>query len=71
MDWIKLHEQNPEFEKPVLVAMEGQVLIARLIQKRISSDVITFDFYQHAHGFETLWITPTHWMPLPDPPTAK
>lgn len=65
MEWIDITEKCPDFETPILVCGEGRVVIARLTAKRITIDSATLDFQLGDSGYEDLWITPTHWMPLP------
>lgn len=70
MKWIDIEVTDPEFDVPILVTGENRVAIARLLRKVVSStsdsSTKTFEFLEGDSGHETLWITPTHWMPIPD-----
>lgn len=68
--WIDIADQTPDFEKTIIVSGEGRVCLARLVQKIISKDSQTLGFQVGDSGYEDLWITPTHWMPLPEPATV-
>lgn len=65
MEWIDINEKCPDFETPILVCGEGRVVIARLTAKMVTIAKVTLDFQLGDSGLEDLWITPTHWMPLP------
>ena len=68
MSWIDIEEQHPDFEVPIIVFGEGRVCIARLMRKGITKDTVSLDFQEGDSGLEDLWITPTHWLALPEKP---
>lgn len=69
MNWQKLtFENHPDFNKPVLVFGENTVLIARLHIIRMSLDSCSFDFLNDYTGLDEVYISVTHWMPLPERP---
>lgn len=59
--WISVAERPPEPERVVLICHNGTVGMARLY-----SDGWYWDMDEWHKPF-----TPTHWMPLPDPPEVK
>lgn len=65
MNWIDIKTQHPPFDVPVLVFGEKTTKIASLEAVHIQKDRTDFDF---TIAGEKLWITVTHWMPLPNPP---
>ena len=71
MEWINLNESLPAFDTPVLVTGEGRTCIARLTETRVvstaSGTTTHCEFYESDTGYEHLWITPTHWTPIPLP----
>lgn len=71
MNWIKIDDQPPEIEVPIIVFGEERICIARLMSKTIFKEKTTFSFYVDQAGYEELWITPEYWMPLPLPPDKK
>ena len=68
MEWLDIKQNIPEFEEPVLLFGEDRILIARLFRRTQTADSFTLDFHVGDLGMEELWITPTHWMPLPKVP---
>ena len=68
MNWININKQTPPFETPVLVFGESKICIARLDRMRVSKSITSFDFLEGVSGLDDLYIDPTHWMPLPEPP---
>ena len=67
MEWFDF-TQIPAFNVPVLVTDGKRVLIARLETITKTKEYEGFTFLENETGYENLWITPTHWMPLPEPP---
>lgn len=67
MNWISVKDQKPDFEEPVLVFCE-------LYGNYIGVYHFVGEIFGEQHG---IWINgtergvlpPTHWMPLPEPPT--
>jgi hypothetical protein len=59
--WIQVSERPPESERVVLICHNGTVGMARLY-----SDGWYWDMDEWHKPF-----TPTHWMPLPEPPEVK
>lgn len=63
-DWIPVTERLPPICQPVLVVALGRVITATRREGRWRHDIDT--------GTQTFSLgvcTPTHWMPLPAPPT--
>ena len=71
MEWIDIEKQVPGFDIPILVYGEGRITIARLFSVTATSQHQRLDFYKCDSGTEELWITVTHWMPLPEPVKEK
>lgn len=65
MEWIDIKKTIPDFETPILVCGENKIFIARLVRKSQTIDSVSLEFQVGDSGLEDLWITPTHWMPLP------
>lgn len=66
--WIDVKAIQPKFDTPVLVCEAGKpdsVQICRLIEKRENLGGVSFDFHEGTRGFDTCYITVTHWQPLP------
>jgi hypothetical protein len=59
--WIKISDQMPDPMTPVLIAWAGY-------------PTVTLGWRAGAFWFDRLgvvtWMQPTHWMPLPQPPSA-
>lgn len=71
MEWIDIKKQMPELEVPVLVFGEGRISVARMDSFTTSSIGVSFVFLSGDSGYDSIWITPTHWMPLPEPPKTN
>lgn len=72
MEWIKLEEKHPDFDVPVLVYGEYETSIAKLNTVSRSAIGVSFYFIEVTPCMtQALEITPTHWMPLPEPPNQK
>jgi len=67
MKWFDLNIM-PDFNVPILVTDGKRVLIARLESITKTKDSDSLSFLENESGYENLCITPTHWMPLPEPP---
>lgn len=70
-EWISIHT-FPPLDYPILVTDGNKILLARLNEIRRTTtkeaDSTDLDFLEGASGYDNLWITPTHWMRLPDLP---
>lgn len=58
--WIKVSEKLPELKQPVLAFIDGHFYIAEIFH----FDLLNRPFWT----FTSLGKSPTHWMPLPEPP---
>ncbi len=69
MEWISVKDRKPDFLKPVLVCGidDDYTYIARLISVRTHADGENLEWGEGVGGHNDLWITVTHWMPLPEP----
>lgn len=73
MNWISINESLPEFDKDVLISIEGKnpcVLIGYLQAKNESSGGTNLIWRADSDEFGR-FSNPkiTHWMPLPEPAT--
>lgn len=70
MEPIDIRMQRPDFGALVIVYGQGKKNIARLHQIRTNTTEKGvdqhFDWYVGNVGDENLWITVTHWLPIPD-----
>lgn len=68
-EWISLELSQPDFEVPVLVCQEGNensIDICRLETKTISKGGTILNWLEGKEGYETYYLTPTHYMFLPE-----
>ena len=64
MEWIKIQERKPEFEKPVWVCHEGSeetVAICRLNSFRTSKQGEALDWVEGRNGHDDWYHEVTHW----------
>lgn len=72
-DWVKVEDRLPEFGKHVLVYGEKRILMAQLNRskeiKSASGPYFEHEWSEPDRSFEDLYITVTHWQPLPELPS--
>ena len=73
-EWIKCSEQLPEEWDYVLVyrpqEIDGRIVIASEIIDTAEfqgDNELNYQWFTEGHGY----VTPTHWMPLPDAPKPE
>lgn len=72
-DWIKVSDQRPKDETPVLIIHCGEIRIGEIRWEHPSFEDTYEAFpywddpYDDGQGWE--WPDVTHWMPLPEMPT--
>lgn len=67
MDWIKIENVKPEFEKKVLI-FNGEINVAMLVCDAENKTFFSDREYDHGCGF-VQYINVSHWMPLPSFPS--
>lgn len=74
MEWIKLTDKEPEFEKQILVcdeSLKDSVCICRLTEIKSSKSknrYLKSYVFMHSTTYDENYSEVTHWMPLPEPP---
>lgn len=67
--WMKVDENLPDFDVPVLVYVKDIFDNKSIIN--ITKYTITYDLTNNWLGYENSSFKITHWMPLPEPPTME
>ena len=67
--WVKVDENLPDFDVPVLVYVKDIFDNKSIIN--ITKYTITYDLTNNWLGYENSSFKITHWMPLPEPPTIE
>lgn len=64
--WRTDFENAPDCEEGILIVDATKISPAVGTARFIDGEWCGYD---HGHGVECLWPSPTHWMPLPSPPS--
>lgn len=67
MNWIKIEDEKPDFEKLVLI-YNGEISIAMLVCDAYDNIFFTDREYNHGCSF-VKYCNVTHWMPLQSIPS--
>jgi hypothetical protein len=76
MEWISVDERLPEYDRVVLICRynnhnkETRQLIVSYAM-RSSTDSAGEHWHELTFDMLSIWVSPTHWMPLPDPPAVE
>lgn len=65
MEWISIKEKLPPIEKKVLIMLPRRKIPA---YGEYGEDGFWYSVELHFPFYYDICKTPTHWMPLPDPP---